>query len=855
MLSSITSKIHYFRLHHSPVLSHLQILLFYHTSPHKNPPVAPKPTSHPIQNHPKSNLFISPAPTHFNYSDFQPATVLETLNCYANDWKLALEFFNWVETQCRFQHTTQTLNRIIDILGKFFEFDIAWNLIERMRKNPYSLPDHTTFRVLFKRYVSAHLVKEAIDAFSKLDEYNLRDETSFSNLIDALCEHRHVIEAEELCFKKNRDNEHEDNLFGFNVESTKLHNMILRGWFKMEWWRKCRDFWEEMDKRGVRKDLYSYSIYMDIQCKSGKPWKAVKLYKEMKKKGIQLDVVAYNTVIRAIGISEGVDVAVRLYKEMIELGCKPNVATFNTILKLLCDNGRYREAHKVLNLMTEKGCEPNIVTYHCFFMCLEKPREILKVFDRMVESGILPRMDTYVMLMRKFGRWGFLRPVFLVWKKMAEHGLSPDEFAYNALIDALLQKGLVDMARKYDEEMLLKGLSAKPRAELQTKSDSEGSGNGNTEHEDGSLIQLPVNDVLMDLIVPFLFRQKGRIVLPEINDTLSTTISSATKPQSFNHDHHRHPLTLVILSDKDAAAAANDDDGEQKRKQINNNDEEEEELTLCDGCITPIVKSCTPQMYYSCDKCKFFLHLCCYELPSELEHHHKKGHKLSLSVKGVWSWSYCYFCFHNTNGLFYRCEDCQFTIDVKCASVPQVIKHAARQHHKLIGRYVNEGEVLECDACRYRISDIHWYVYSSENCGFNLHYSCAMLPASVRHRWDKHPLALSYPPYSHHPDDFYCEICEEEIHPKAWMYHCRQCDQSFHPTCLSTCGYYRNIKFGQQLVLGNCHRADHPLTYVLVTLKHRCNLCPFEVYGKDGFECASCYFACCMLCAGIDVLE
>ncbi|KAL7099637.1 hypothetical protein ACP275_09G097500 [Erythranthe tilingii] len=476
MLSSINSKIHHFRLRHSLLLSHLQFLLYYHTAPRRNPPNA---TSPPIKTQSKPDLFTAPAPapTHFNCSDFQPDTVLETLSCYANDWKLALEFFNWAETQTGYQHTTQTLNRIIDILGKFFEFDAAWKLIERMSKNPWSSPDHTTFRILFKRYVSAHLVEEAIEIFGRLDEYNLRDETSLSNLIDALCEYKHVVEAEELCFKNKNGDNVDGNVFGFSVESTKIHNMILRGWFKMKWWSKCREFWEAMDKRGVTKDLFSYSIYMDIQCKSGKPWKAVKLYKEMKKKGIRLDVVAYNTVIRAIGISEGADVAVSLYKEMIELGCEPNVVTFNTILKLLCQNGRYREAHQLLDLMPKKGCEPDVITYHSFFTCLEKPKEILKMFDRMVESGVQPRMDTYVMLMRKFGRWGFLRPVIDVWKKMEENGSSPDESAYNALIDVLLQKSLVDVARKYDEEMLSKGLSAKPRAELQKKTDDEVSQN------------------------------------------------------------------------------------------------------------------------------------------------------------------------------------------------------------------------------------------------------------------------------------------------------------------------------------------------------------------------------------------
>ncbi|KAK8989942.1 hypothetical protein V6N11_064355 [Hibiscus sabdariffa] len=119
--------------------------------------------------------------------------------------------------------------------------------------------------------------------------------------------------------------------------------------------------------------------------------------------------------------------------------------------------------------MLKNDIAPDVITYHCFFGSLGKPREILRLFDLMVANGVQPRMDTYVMLMRKFGRWGFLRPVFMVWKKMEELGSSPNEFAYNALIDALIQKGMLDMARKYDEEMLAKGLSSKPREELGTK--------------------------------------------------------------------------------------------------------------------------------------------------------------------------------------------------------------------------------------------------------------------------------------------------------------------------------------------------------------------------------------------------
>ncbi|XP_050235175.1 pentatricopeptide repeat-containing protein At1g80550, mitochondrial [Mercurialis annua] len=408
---------------------------------------------HSISTKPTSNPLSRPQQNHQNHD---PETVHETLSCYTNDWKSALDFFNWVEKECKFNHTTDTYNRIIDILGKFFEFDKITELIERM---PCSIPNHTTYRILFKRYASAHLVNSAIHAYDSSERFSLKDETSFCNLIDALCEYKHVIEAQELYFK-SRSNE-----IGV-TNRTKIYNMILRGWFKMGWWSKCREFWEEMDRDRVCKDLHSYSIYMDILCKGGKPWKAVKLYKEMKGKGMKLDVVAYNIAIRAIGLSQGVDFAVRVYRDMRELGCVPNVATYNTIVKLFCENGRFKEAYKVLDEMNKKGVTADVITYHCFFGYLEKPKEILFLFDRMIENDVRPRMDTYVMLMRKFGRWGFLRPVLLVWKKMEEQGCSPGEFAYKALIDVLIQKNMLDLARKYEEEMLERGLSAKPRPEL-----------------------------------------------------------------------------------------------------------------------------------------------------------------------------------------------------------------------------------------------------------------------------------------------------------------------------------------------------------------------------------------------------
>ncbi|XP_078432442.1 pentatricopeptide repeat (PPR) superfamily protein [Wolffia australiana] len=378
--------------------------------------------------------------------------VLATISSYGNDWARAVEFFRWAEAQ-GFKHSRETYNGLIDVLGKFFEFDEAWRLVAEMRT-----PDHATFRVLFNRYAAAHLVGDALAAFDRAADFGLRDRATFHHLVDALCDHRHVLDAEELFLKDNKKPP-------FPAD-TKVHNMVLQGWSRLGWWSRCRLFWREMDERGVAKDLHSYSIFMAALSKAGKPWLAVKLYREMKSKGMPLDAVAYNTALLAAGRSGGADQAARVYREMQDRGCRPNAATHNAMIKLLCAEGRLAEALAFLDRMNRLGCPPTALSYHSLFRCLSRPREILRLFDRMVAGGCRPTMETFVLLMRKFGRWGFLRPVFFFWRAMADTGMSPDGFAYNALIDALLLKGMVELARHYDGEMLDKGLSAKPRKEF-----------------------------------------------------------------------------------------------------------------------------------------------------------------------------------------------------------------------------------------------------------------------------------------------------------------------------------------------------------------------------------------------------
>ncbi|XP_057772986.1 uncharacterized protein LOC130992393 isoform X1 [Salvia miltiorrhiza] len=296
-------------------------------------------------------------------------------------------------------------------------------------------------------------------------------------------------------------------------------------------------------------------------------------------------------------------------------------------------------------------------------------------------------------------------------------------------------------------------------------------------------------------------------------------------------------------------------------------EDEDNELKICDVCVTPI----SSHPYYECAACKYFVHLICSLLPKTLsssssstspygkcQQTDDKNHKFTLytSIKENDENSdlyYCRLCDKPTNGMVYRCEECEMIIDVKCASLPTTIKHASHSHPNLIIARIGDKRPRLCRCCGYYLKDIDGYRCIKDGCDFTLHLECALLPPTVRkHEWDHYPLLLTFDA-SDHPSDFICDFCEVEMHPKRWMYHCRQCDHSYHTHCLKTAfGYYRNIKFGHRFDLDLIH--PHPLTFNYITLKKWCDICRYDVYTYRAFACASCYFVVCRTC-GDKVLE
>ncbi|KAI3691957.1 hypothetical protein L6452_31761 [Arctium lappa] len=297
-------------------------------------------------------------------------------------------------------------------------------------------------------------------------------------------------------------------------------------------------------------------------------------------------------------------------------------------------------------------------------------------------------------------------------------------------------------------------------------------------------------------------------------------------PTDISHWSHDHPLILNV------------------EPQGNNmpNNGCGDPIEVCDGCVQPLSLP-----YYNCkDGCSFTLHKYCAELPRTLQHQLHPDHSLDLvNTYGDQYFYRCNGCFSPGNNFVYKCETCKFYLDVNCGFLPNTIIHKSHEHPLI--------QVIDpnpyCKACNKTSTSIS---FACKACNFQLDMYCALRsPHFLTHRYCKgHEIPLTYPPVEDHPEDFYCDICEDEMHPKRPLYHCHKCKNSFHLDCINRIDYYANVK-EKGTILYSCHK--HPLTFVRrkKMSTYVCFLCNLDISDRLMLECrtGTCPFRICYDCS------
>ncbi|CAA0395154.1 unnamed protein product [Arabidopsis thaliana] len=160
-----------------------------------------------------------------------------------------------------------------------------------------------------------------------------------------------------------------------------------------------------------------------------------------------------------------------------------------------------------------------------------------------------------------------------------------------------------------------------------------------------------------------------------------------------------------------------------------------DECIRCTICTYPIFSS----PLYSCMECDdFILHKKCADLPKKkIDSFYKMSTSLITNYQGNAA-NICNACQSIYQGFSYLSDDGNTLLDVRCGSISEPFFHESHPHSLYVS--YSTGDRF-CNACGEKAT----MVLSCEECEFVLDMKCSTLPKIVKHENDKdHLLSLCY---------------------------------------------------------------------------------------------------------------
>ncbi|KAH7544098.1 hypothetical protein JRO89_XS15G0104600 [Xanthoceras sorbifolium] len=384
--------------------------------------------------------------------------VVDVVNRNPSDWQPAYMFFKYVRREGGYSPGSDVYNEILDALGRARRFEELIQVFDEMSERK-GLVNERTYGILLNRYAAAHKVEESIEVFNRRNEFGLRDDSvAFQGLLMWLCRYKHVEDAETLFQSKK-------NEFGFDI---KAWNIILNGWCVLGNVHEAKRFWKDIIASNCKPDSVTGGTFINALTKKGKLGTAMKLFRAMWEKGCNPDTVTCNCVIDALCFKKRIPEALEVFREMSKRGCLPNVTTYNTLIKHLCKIQRMEKVYELLDEMDlmKGNCLPNDRTYVFLLKSLRKPEEVPKVLERMEQNGCKMNGDIYNLMLKMYMKWGCEERVRYTWDDMEKNGMGPDQRSYTIMIHGLYEKGRLENALSYFNEMRSKGMVMEPPTEI-----------------------------------------------------------------------------------------------------------------------------------------------------------------------------------------------------------------------------------------------------------------------------------------------------------------------------------------------------------------------------------------------------
>jgi hypothetical protein len=182
---------------------------------------------------------------------------------------------------------------------------------------------------------------------------------------------------------------------------------------------------------------------------------------------------------------------------------------------------------------------------------------------------------------------------------------------------------------------------------------------------------------------------------------------------------------------------------------------------VCDACG----KSCERCFFYRCTSCNFDIDIKCSRLRTntkEIQHFSHEKHPLMFveefendeEIREI----VCSGCDKSIYAPAYKCYHCNFFLHKSCAELPLEIQHPVHPNHTLVLKKPLKSKI--CDACRGDCE--RCFAYRCDSCNFDLDIECAsgwQTKPGDCHQHDFFPIL--------HQIHFSCEVCGKDCNSAA----------------------------------------------------------------------------------------
>ncbi|KAH7684806.1 TPR-like protein [Dioscorea alata] len=380
---------------------------------------------------------------------------------------------------------------LIDGLCKAGKNEDALKLFDEMlqRRVP---PNAVVYTVFLTSLCGAGKIEDAMRLLGSMKEKNCPpDDAVYNAMLSGFCKAGRIDEAFEYLKAFQED--------GF-VLGLSGYSCLIDGLFRAERFEDACSYYKEMLTKSLVPDCVLYTIMIRGYLEAGMVEEAFSFLSEMTDKGVVPDTFCYNTLIKGLCDSGHLDRARSLRLQISKHNCFPDSATCTIMICGLCKEGMIHEAQEIFDEMGKHGCAPTVMTFNALINGLCKAGQLKKanyLFHKMemgrnpslflrlsqgtnrvrdshslqklvedlcesglvlkaykllrdiIDSGVVPDVVTYNILINGFCKEGDLNGALNLFKRLQLEGHMPDDVTYSTLID-----GLLKVRRKEDSSLI-----------------------------------------------------------------------------------------------------------------------------------------------------------------------------------------------------------------------------------------------------------------------------------------------------------------------------------------------------------------------------------------------------------------